>query len=218
MESNVLCALEATIGIYILMQYMFIYSVTAHMLTYNHSVHLLIWYIHTHAITDDSLTLDSLLIQLRSQVTSKWYKFGLALGIAENILDKYVGYPSEECIVEMLDYWLRNHDSKPTWKDVAKALRDIELCQLAGDILNAYKTGAIVTDHHSSCTIILYQHLILLPCTARKIANWSWYGDSTTATSDGSWTGCWEFRFPASISTSQEGHVNILQLLCWIFF
>ena len=123
---------------------------------------------HAHAITDDSLTLDldSLLIQLRPQVTSKWYKFGLAAGIAENVLDKYASYPSEECIVEVLDYWLRNHDKKPTWKDVAKALKDIELHQLAEDILNASKTGANQYCNSSLCTNISL-HL----CTTRKIAH-----------------------------------------------
>ena len=96
--------------------------------------------------TDDSLTLDNLLIQLRPQVTSEWYKFGLALGVAEEVLNKYLGYPSEECIVEMLDNWLRNHGSKPTWKEVAKALKDIGLLQLAEDILKVYTTGKSVKD------------------------------------------------------------------------
>ena len=89
------------------------------------------------------MTLDSLLIQLRSQVTSIWYKFGLALGISKDTLDGYVGYPDEECIVEVLDYWMRNHNSKPMWRDVAKSLKDVGLHQLADGILNVYKTGII---------------------------------------------------------------------------
>ena len=90
---------------------------------------------------DDSLTLDSLLIQLRPQVAPIWYKFGLALGIPKDTLSTYVGYPDEECIVEVLDYWLRNCKGKPTWRDVAQTLKDVELYQLADDILNVYKTG-----------------------------------------------------------------------------
>ena len=90
---------------------------------------------------DDSLTLDSLLIQLRSQVTPIWYKFGLSLGISKDTLNRYVGYPDEECIVEVLDYWLRNREIKPTWRDVATALKDVEVYQLAEKILNVYKTG-----------------------------------------------------------------------------
>ena len=44
-------------------------------------------------VIDDSITLDSLLIQLRSQVTPIWYKFGLALGISKDTLSRYIGYP-----------------------------------------------------------------------------------------------------------------------------
>ena len=77
-------------------------------------------------------------------MTSEWYQFGVAVGIAEEVLNKYCGYASEECIVEVLDYWLRNNDSKPTWKDVAEGLRVISLNQLAEDILKVYTTGNII--------------------------------------------------------------------------
>ena len=100
--------------------------------------------LHYNNYADNLLNLDSLLIQLRCQVTPLWYKFGLAVGITEEALNKYVGYADEECLVEVLDCWLRNHEKKPTWGDVAKALNDIELCQLAEDILNAYKTGTMI--------------------------------------------------------------------------
>ena len=108
-----------------------------------YNVHALIHYILL-AHADDSLTLDSLLIQIRSQVTPKWYRFGLAVGIAEEILNKYSNCPPEECIIEMLDYWLRNSYIKPTWKDVAEALKKIELQQLAESILTVYRTGGCV--------------------------------------------------------------------------
>ena len=77
-------------------------------------------------------------------MTSEWYQFGVAVGITEEVLNKYHGYASEECIVEVLDYWLRNNDSKPTWKDVAEGLRVISLNQLADDILKVYTTGNII--------------------------------------------------------------------------
>ena len=57
------------------------------------------------------------------------------------MLKKLEAYPSYERVVEMLDYWLKNHKSKPTWKDVAKVLSDIGMHQLAESILNVYKTG-----------------------------------------------------------------------------
>ena len=78
----------------------------------------------THCISDDSLSvnLDSLLIQLRSQVTPKWYEFGEAAGVEREVLEKFAKqcFP-EDCIVEMFDYWLRISD-KPTWRDVAKII------------------------------------------------------------------------------------------------
>ena len=73
------------------------------------------------------------------------------MGLAEELLDKYSTYTPEECIVEVLDVWLRNYDCgntdasmirKPTWRDVARALREIELHQLANSIiLSLYKDG-----------------------------------------------------------------------------
>ena len=97
----------------------------------------------SYCISDESLSvnLDSLLIQLRSQVTPKWYEFGEAAGIERELLDKFAKQCSpEECIVEMFDYWLRSGD-KPTWRDVTKILKSIHLPQLAFDIERVYITG-----------------------------------------------------------------------------
>lgn len=44
----------------------------------------------------------------------------------------------------MLDHWLRNHSGKPTWHEVAEALRSIELQKLAYDIEKVYETGTII--------------------------------------------------------------------------
>ena len=66
-----------------------------------------------------SVDLDKLLIQLRSHVTPRWYEFGIAAGIEKEVLDKFAKQCSpEECIVEMLDYWLRGGEI-PTWREVA---------------------------------------------------------------------------------------------------
>lgn len=82
-----------------------------------------------------------MLIQLRSQVTPKWYQFGMAVGIDKDILNKYSDCSEEECLVEVMDYWFKNHQTKPTWRAVAEALKKIDLHLLAGNILNVYKTG-----------------------------------------------------------------------------
>ena len=85
--------------------------------------------------------MDSLLIQIRHQVTPKWYQFGLAVGINKETLDEFSYFPPEECIVEMLDLWLRKSERAVTWRDVANALKHTGFHQLAKKILKIYKTG-----------------------------------------------------------------------------
>ena len=63
-----------------------------------------------------------------------WYQLGEALGIEKKILDKFITYSPEEAIIEMLDYWLRSHTGKSTWKEVAHALRKIHLHKLASGL------------------------------------------------------------------------------------
>ena len=97
-----------------------------------------------HVYADESLrvNLDNLLIQLQSQVGPRWYQFGVAAGINEGVLDKFAKQCApEDCIVEMLDYWLINSIEQPTWKDIAKILKAINLPQLAHDIESVYSTG-----------------------------------------------------------------------------
>ena len=70
-----------------------------------------------------------------------WYQFGEAIGVRKEVLEKCVKYPPEESIIEILDNWLRNHAGQPTWREVAEALRVINLQQLAFDIEKVYDTG-----------------------------------------------------------------------------
>ena len=105
------------------------------------------------------VNLDSLLIQLRSHMTPMWKEFGLVIGIAEEVLDSYSSYPPEECLVEVLDYWLRKYhtaENKLTWKDVAKAVNEIGLHQLAESILNVYQTGMTIPLHGSHSYVKLH--------------------------------------------------------------
>ena len=77
--------------------------------------------------------MDNLLIQLCSEVTPYWYQFGTIVGIDKDTLKKYLTFPPDECIIEVLDYWLRNHhDGKP---DVAVVLKEMKLDKLAENIL-----------------------------------------------------------------------------------
>ena len=95
-------------------------------------------YIDGHLKVD----LDNLLIQLRAQVSPVWYQFGVAAGVETKILDKFADTCSpQECIVEMLDCWLRQQTEIPSWRDVSKILKMINLEQLSAEIEMVYSTG-----------------------------------------------------------------------------
>ena len=95
---------------------------------------------------DKTLNLDSLLIQIRDEVTPKWYQFGLAIGINQETLDElFLNFSPDEYIVELLDLWLRTSETTVTWSDVADGLKEIRCYQLA-EKLQVYMTG-----DHSAC-------------------------------------------------------------------
>ena len=108
-------------------------------------LNLLLHHYHLSFFTVDlCLNLDNLLIQIRRQVTPKWLQFGLAVGINEEILEQFSNFPPEECIVEMLDLWLRTSERAVTWRDVANVLKQIGFYQLAEKVLKIYKTGKLL--------------------------------------------------------------------------
>jgi hypothetical protein len=72
---------------------------------------------------------------MREQVGPRWREFGEAVDIDDVVLDSITKSTfANNCIVEVLDYWLKYSDHKPKWKDVAEALYDIGLEKLAMDI------------------------------------------------------------------------------------
>ena len=84
------------------------------------------------ALWDKPLDLDNLLILLRDEVTPRWYEFGVVVGVPKEILEKcQKDYPPDQCIVEVLDYWLMHHCGRLMWRDVVWALREIQLHRLA---------------------------------------------------------------------------------------
>ena len=95
--------------------------------------------LHWHI--DKTLNLHNLLMQIRDQVTPQWYQFGLAVGINKDTLDEFSNFTPKECIIEMLDLWLRTNETAITWRDVADALKEIGCHRLADRILKVYKTG-----------------------------------------------------------------------------
>ena len=67
--------------------------------------------------------------------------------------------------MEVLDQWLRNFPGRPTWRDVANALRKIGVQQLADDIEMVYETGSYSTKEYISYTEAIYLHVRILSCT-----------------------------------------------------
>ena len=43
-----------------------------------------------------------------------------------DVLEGFNLYSEEDCLVEVLDYWLKNHPSKPTWQEITDAQKKIE--------------------------------------------------------------------------------------------
>ena len=93
-----------------------------------------------------ALDLHSLLVRIHRQVSSNWYRFGLALGVPEEIMKQLTDYSDKDALVELLDYWLNNHPSQPMWKEVDIALEEINCISVTNDL----ETQA------SACTLEFY--------------------------------------------------------------
>ena len=99
--------------------------------------------LYTHSIqslSPFSVNLDLLLMLLREELTPRWYEFGLVVEVPKEIMDTYLGYPSDQCLIEVLDYWLRNHPRQLTWKEVAQALKEAKFYHLAEKALQIFST------------------------------------------------------------------------------
>ena len=71
---------------------------------------------------------------LRPQVVPKWYQFGVGVGTPQDMLDGLSGHASEECVVEIADYWIRQSKGQLTWMEVAKITKEIGLHNLTDKI------------------------------------------------------------------------------------
>ena len=87
------------------------------------------------------VNLDLLLFLLKEEMIPRWYEFGLVVGVPKDVMDGYLGYPSDQCLIELLDYWLRHHHGQLTWREVAQALREMKLYQLAEKTLQILTTS-----------------------------------------------------------------------------
>ena len=79
------------------------------------------------------LDLKSLLQKLQGQISKQWYQFGLALGLPMDVLEGFNLYSEEDCLVEVLDYWLKHHTTQPTWQEITNAQSKIESFNICED-------------------------------------------------------------------------------------
>ena len=55
------------------------------------------------------------------------------MGVPKRVLNSLEKYSESERLVELLDYWLKHHHGKPTWKEVNEAQRRAEFYELTDD-------------------------------------------------------------------------------------
>ena len=87
---------------------------------------------------DAPLNLDNLLIQIRDEVTPHWYELGVSIGVPQDVMENWSEYPADQCIVEVVDYWLVHCHGQMTWERVADTMKDIKLNTLADAILQTH--------------------------------------------------------------------------------
>ena len=70
----------------------------------------------------------------------------------KEVLEECFQYPDDVSIVEILDYWLRNSNSNPTWRDIGTALKQVGFHDLGDKILHVYKDGMLLFEMYA-CVI-----------------------------------------------------------------
>ena len=99
---------------------------------------------HTHTHTADKLlNLDQTLVQLRP-VQSRWKELADALRVPETYIqqvDDMCGKDHASSMTEIIDYWMRSCGGRPTWRELADALKRIKEDSLAQQLMSIYDTG-----------------------------------------------------------------------------
>jgi uncharacterized protein (DUF2236 family) len=84
------------------------------------------------------------------------------VAVPKEVMDGYVGYPSDQCLIEVLDYWLRHHPGQLMWEEVAQALREMKHYQVAEKALQISTTGQfllLVTARFFPTPVARYVHV-----------------------------------------------------------
>ena len=97
------------------------------------------------AAADKLLNLDQVLIQLRP-VHIKWKEIAQALRVPVTFIEQLEDATSLDetsKMTEIPDYWKRECSGKPTWRELAEALKTIREVQLAQQLMQIYETGEL---------------------------------------------------------------------------
>ena len=76
-------------------------------------------------LEETPVNLKRLLEKLQGQVSKQWYQLGLALGLPMDVLEGFNLYTEDDCLTEVLDYWLKHHQGKPTWQEITDAQKKV---------------------------------------------------------------------------------------------
>ena len=95
------------------------------------------------------LHLDQLLLKLRSQVSPKWRQFGFAVRVPVETLNDLSSYQEEQRFSEIAGYWMKQHQGRLTWREVARIMKEIDLNDLAEEILSNSTGTAGITNAHA---------------------------------------------------------------------
>ena len=102
-----------------------------------------IWHYCIGIEADKLVDIDRVLVQLKS-VQGKWREIGKALNVPETHIEQvepYCAGNDVQGITEVIDFWMRNCGGKPTWRELANALKSVGQEQLANLLMEVYETG-----------------------------------------------------------------------------
>ena len=88
-----------------------------------------------------------------------WYELGLEIGVPSNFLEQLKGYPDNECLIEVADYWLRNHPDNPTWSEIESIV--YEFLPMAVNVTNKAKSDVSGNNY---ITIENFKSVYLFSC------------------------------------------------------
>ena len=120
-------------------------------------------------LEETPVNLKRLLEKLQGQISKQWYQLGLSLGLPMDVLEGFNLYSEDDCLVEVLDYWLKHHPSKPTWQEITDAQKKVEIFnteQDSGTIGCRYWGGG---GGGGGWRVIYYDLLSIIPMAYRKL-------------------------------------------------